>query len=101
MKRKDDAEERNQTEKEQQKSVERTHWTISDDINSKCGPASKPNFIVEYDYSGGPSGPFCGTVRQSFKSYNKETERTFVSPSGLTVSKEPLNKIPKLIRKHH
>lgn len=81
MKRKDEAEERKQTEKEQQKSVERTHWTLNDETPTES-QINRPKFIVEYDHTGGVSS---ATGRQSFQNYNKPTE-----------IKEPENKITKL-----
>lgn len=58
MKRKDDAEERKETEKVLQKSMERTHWTTlspneanSDDPMTGSGNGNKIKFIVEYDNS--------------------------------------------------
>ena len=56
MKRKDDAEERKQTEQVLQKSIERIHWTTSDS-NSTCSHLDAPmngtklQFAVEYDNS--------------------------------------------------
>ncbi len=90
MKRKDDADDRKQTEKEQQKSVERTHWTLYEGTSASTEPENKPKFIIEYDYTGGIGN--AGVVgRQSFKNYNKEIESSTISKT-----KEPINKVPKL-----
>lgn len=87
MKRKDEAEERKHVEQETQKSVERTHWTLEDKGPSSSETEIKPKFIIEYDNTGGISGPAVG--RQTFKNFNKEPEST--SNTG-----GPMNKIPKL-----
>jgi len=100
MKRKDEAEERNQVEKETQKSVERTHWTLEEKLPSTIESSSnKLKFIVEYDNTGGISG----TVRQSFKNFNKkEAEDSITNSTNTKATKvnsataEPMNKIPKL-----
>lgn len=107
MKRKDDAEERKQIEKDQQKSVERTHWIIeksnstngnnldndnsTDDYNYKM----KPKFQIEYDSSSGQN--YSGIGRQSYNNYNKELIE--VGPvSTASSSTGPMNKIPKLAK---
>ena len=108
MKRKDEAEERNQVEKETQKSVERTHWTLEEKLPSTIESSNKLKFIVEYDNTGGISG----TVRQSFKNFNKKEAEDSTSTNvtnstnGTTkatkatkvnsATAEPMNKIPKL-----
>lgn len=98
MKRKDEAEERKQVEKETQKSVERTHWTLEDEKPTN-NSNSKLKFIIEYDNIGGING----TVRQSFKNFNKEPETEESNTGAKTSSKTttntaggPMNKIPKL-----
>lgn len=91
MKRKDEAEERKQVEKETQKSVERTHWTLENEGPSANETERKPKFIIEYDNTGGISGSAVG--RQSFKNFNKEPESTSVNNTG---SNGPVSKIPKL-----
>lgn len=95
MKRKDDAEERKQTEKEQQKSVDRTHWTLDDQIGSSSSLNSrdKIKFIVEYDNSTQIEGGAVG--RQSFRNFNKEADAA-ASTSSTTGKSDNTNKIPKL-----
>ena len=90
MKRKDEAEERKQVEKEAQKSVERTHWTLEEKLPS-TESGNKLKFIIEYDNTGGISGP--AVARQSFKNFNKEPE---VAANTATSAAGPMNKIPKL-----
>lgn len=93
MKRKDEAEERKQVEKETQKSVERTHWTLEENLPSTSESSSNQlKFIVEYDNTGGISGQ--ATVRQSFKNFNKEAEG--ITGTNVTTAAGPMNKIPKL-----
>lgn len=72
MKRKDDAEERKKTEFEQQKSVDRTHWTLEDKNGSSSAAKTgdKVELIVEYDNSAYIEGDIIG--RQSFRNFNKE-----------------------------
>lgn len=98
MKRKDDAEERKQTEKEQQKSVERTHWTLEDKTASSDSASSsssnKPKLIIEYDNSGFSEVGAIG--RTSFRNFNKAPEATSTSTSSPSTS----NKIPKLAEEH-
>ena len=67
MKRKEDAETRKQQETVQQKSVERTHWTIDEQSST----ASKAKFIVEYDLS---SSTHSVVGRQSFVKPKKDSE---------------------------
>jgi hypothetical protein len=91
MKRRDEAEERKQIEKETQKSVERTHWTLEGENEKLNGSSSgKLKFIIEYDNVGGISG----TVRQSFKNFNKEQPEA-EDPKADNFA-APQNKIPKL-----
>lgn len=99
MKRKDDAEERKQTEKDQQKSVERTHWIIEDktisvatEILKNENIKPKLKFQIEYDNSGQNYSNASGIGRQSYKDFNKELVGTgaAICPTG------PINKIPKL-----
>lgn len=59
MKRKEDAETRKQQETVQQKSVERTYWTVDEQIPT----SSRTKFVVEYDLSSSTHG-FAG--RQTF-----------------------------------
>ncbi len=99
MKRKDDAEERKQTEKDQQKSVERTHWIIEDKAKS-CNEdsldglksKSKLKFQIEYDSTG---QNYSGIGRQSYNNYNKEL---LAEAPPVTSSTGPMNKIPKLAK---
>ena len=103
MKRKDDAEEKKQIEKDQQKSIERTHWTLKDeeDIeeNGNDGNGNnklKPKYIIEYDNTGGIQGNYVGIGRQSFKNFNKK-EKEIETETKNTTGGGPMNKIPKLI----
>ena len=88
MKRKDDAEERKQIEKDQQKSVERTHWIIEDKSNDFDDAKYRPKFQIEYDSTG---QNYSGIGRQSFNNFNKELVVTSTSTG-------PMNKIPKLTK---
>ena len=104
MKRKEDAEERKQTEQVLQKSFERSHWTTTTSTDPSDDPmtGNKMKLIVEYDNSasginsvvsgGAPIG------RIQFGGGGGDIEE---SESGKQVSKnpstqQPQNKIPKL-----
>ncbi len=67
MKRKEDAETRKQQETVQQKSVERTHWTLDE----PAATTTKAKFVVEYDLT---SSTHSLVGRQSYVKPKKESE---------------------------
>lgn len=105
MKRKEDAEERKQTEQVLQKSMERTHWTTSTSESSVDDPmtgtkGNKIKFIVEYDNSASGINSVVaggsGVGRMKFGKCEKSSEKEKSEESGVVKEKQPQNKIPKL-----
>lgn len=103
MKRKEDAEERKQTEQVLQKSMERTHWTTSTSESSVDDPmtgtkGNKIKFIVEYDNSASGINSVVaggsGVGRMKFGKCEKTIEKN--EESAVVREKQPQNKIPKL-----
>jgi hypothetical protein len=83
MKRKDEAAQRQATETQAQKSVERTHWTIDTSSGSSSVASSLPcpKFAVEYDLSTSTSAI---VARQSYQnqSQNQDAERVTSPVAG-------------------
>lgn len=103
MKRKDDAEERKQTEQVLQKSLERTHWTetrqSSDDPLKEKSNKPKLKFIVEYDNTAsginsvvsGSTGASTAFGRLQFGRKKEEKEESEINSK----TQPPQAKIPK------
>lgn len=110
MKRKDDAEERKQSEQVLQKSMERSHWTTTSNSNETnsddpmTGNENKIKFIVEYDNSSsgintvvsGSANCTVGRIHYGKKAEAKKEKDNEEKEEEYSVEKGGKNKSPKI-----